>query len=350
MNVKMMLMALVMALAVVAPAAGEMNSDVPNTTCRIDAAATGAAAGAEISCLQLDTDTHGEFDGLVTVTLQVRQGDGWVDAAQETCSGRSVEGALVLPCQVAAPEAAEQGEVRGVVDLKSPKDWEPAVAHPTYTGGRPIPDPLAIDECDVNETADRFDLTLSDAPWVDLCAVTMASAVDERGQLESLTVVIHVWGGLEQRLPTGSWRARFRVEEGCTHEVIVTDDGFVGVASAHLHSGCDYEAGECGPISQLLTELTGGVCASSGTWGEEQTMALSLDDVTLIGDEVRVVLTPDAFGPLAARDLRAGAVIRNVRATTATGVGAGENGTRGAVVDVDMAYSTGRTFSVGAGH
>lgn len=129
--------AVALAMSVLAvPGTAGAAEDVPNTTCRMDAAVARVALDAEITCLQLDTETWGEFDASVTVTLQRRAGDQWTDVATDTCTGRSQEGVLSMNCSTAAP--AEAGNLlRGLIDLDAPKDWPAAVADPVYRAARP---------------------------------------------------------------------------------------------------------------------------------------------------------------------------------------------------------------------
>lgn len=339
--------AVALAMAVLAvPGSAAAAEDVPNTTCRLDAAVARAALDAEVTCLQLDTETWGEFDASVTVTLQRRAGGQWTDVAEDTCAGRSQEGVLSLNCSAVAP--GEAGNVlRGLIDLDAPKDWPAAVADPVYQGGAPISEPLAEDQCDVGEAAEPYDLTLPDSPWTDLCAVTMESVVAESGGLESVDVVTHVTGLLEDRVPTGTWVTSFRAGNDCRHEITVTDSGGAGEASARVHSGCGEIVGECTGTIRTISDLLGMTCATVGDWEYEEEFELAEDAVTLEGAEVRVALRPDEVGALLARDLAVGTTLGGVSARTYTGVGSGADGAQGVVVDGDAAHSTGRTYSVG---
>jgi hypothetical protein len=114
-------------------------ADVANVTCRLEAAADHGAVAATVCCLQLDTETYGEFRGSVTVILQVRTRDardGWVSVARQACTGSSLNGVMELSCSATAPRYADS-DVRGLIDLNAPLDWRPVVADPTYVGGAP---------------------------------------------------------------------------------------------------------------------------------------------------------------------------------------------------------------------
>jgi hypothetical protein len=225
------------------------------------------------------------------------------------------------------------------------------VAQPHYQGGEPLDDVLASDACDVNELVDS-DLTAPDAPWADLCAVTMEHVITESEddadggsvELESVTVIVHVAGLVDGRTPTTSWAARLSVGE-CRHEVSVHDDGFVGEAGVRITSSC--VAGEpvpCGFVGELLTQLLGGTCSAGQTWEESETAALAAEAVEYRADQLRITFSPRDLGSLASENLVAGATVRSVSASTTTGVGSSEDGSRLAF-DSDTAGSTGRTYT-----
>jgi hypothetical protein len=333
--------------AVAAQPEPEPSGDAPNVTCGIDAAAAPAGVTAEVTCINLDPDTWGEHDGAVTVTLQRRTGDdSWTDVAAASCTGRSTNGILVLPC-TAAPDVPVEGSVRGLIDLDAPKDWATAIAEPTYIGGRPLPDALAVDACRANEVLDVSDGRPAPPPWVDLCAVTMDAALDEHGEVEVVTISSHVAGFVTERLPTGSWTVSLGTGDGCRHEVRVDDDGFGGIASASLRTMCDIQEGTCGLIGELLVEVFGGACGASG-WAElEEVVPLSLEAVAFEPDEVRVELRPDDVGSLGTALMTPGTVVGSVQAHATSGVGTPVEGAERATYDSDTASSTGRTFTIG---
>jgi hypothetical protein len=342
-TMRRMLGVVVVVLGLLAPTVAGAK-DVPNTTCRMDGLATQAAMTATVTCLNLDPQTHGEFDGRVTVTLQARAGDAWTDLAEATCTGRSVNGVLELPCAAATTDPDGSRAVRGLIDLDAPKDWEPSVAEPAYHGGRPIRDPLALDHCDVNEAVDS-DLTAQPPPWADLCAVTMETAVDDDGALASVAVVVHVAGELEQRTPTSTWRTTLDMGDDCVHELLVADDAALGEVGLTARTLCEFTPGTCGPIFTLVAELTGGVCAASGTFATEDVQELPADAVTFDHSELRITLRPgDASGRLGAA-LTLGSTVASAHAFATTGV-ATPGGER-AVVDGDHAASTGRSYTIG---
>jgi hypothetical protein len=336
------LIAVLTALLLVAPAAPAAADDVPNTTCRIDAVAEVAGVDAQISCLQLDVETYGEFDAAATVTLQVATDDGWEDLSSFECTGRSVQGVFEHNCHVVNTGVRAGDDVRGLIDLDAPQDWPPAIADPLYTGGSPVADALAEDECDVNEAHETYDLTAPDAPWADLCGVTMSSQVT--GELTSVTIATHVAALRDERTPTTTWVAQLRGASGCGHTVSVAEDGVIGEAAATFHTGCDYEPAECSGISKLITDLTGGGCAASGAYAEEETVVLPADAVSFSGDEITVTVEPDDLPALAAADFAPGATIESASAWSHTGLGSGDGRI---ALDYDFAGPTGRTHTIG---
>ena len=336
------LMTIVLAMSLLAAPGAAAADDEPNTTCRIDAAAVQAVLDAQISCLQLDTETHGEFDAAVTVTLQYWTADGWTDAATNTCTGASTEGVLELSCS-ATSEDLPPDEVRGLIDLAAPKDWPVAVAEPTYTAGAPIAEPLAVDECDLNETYDASDLSVPDAPWADLCAVSMSSQLDDHGELESVSVTTHVTWLPDERTPTTTWMTQLVGASGCTHKITVADGGPTRDLSAGLTTGCDYEPVECTGILRLVTDAVNGSCAAAGSYGAEESVTLPAEAVTFDGAMV-VTLRPGDVPSLAASDFALGSTIQSVSAATFIGIGGGGVWT---TLDADFAGSTGRTYTIG---
>jgi hypothetical protein len=347
----LLIVLLLVVTALPATAAGQggdvESQDHPNVTCRMDAAAAPGGVGAHVTCLNLDPEQYGEHPGMVTVTLQRFAAGDWHDVTAQTCTGESVRGVLSLSC--AAPtEAPVEGRVRGVVDLDAPKDWEPAVAEPTYSGGRPISDPLAVDVCDVvNEVADPADGTAPPAPWVDLCAVTMRADLTEDGEIDAVAVSIHVAGFVSARTPTASWEASLRTDDGCRHAVMVIDTSLLDGHAVAVDTTCEVTNEPCNAILALITELTGGACSSGSSAEIEERVVLPAEVVTFHEDEVEITLRPEHLDGLAARLVAEGTVVDGVHATATTGVGTGDAGARGAVVDSDWAHSTGRTFTVG---
>lgn len=331
-------------LAAFAPAvASGDNSSGDNITCRLDGEATSGQAVATATCLQADPDTHGEFELLLTLTLQVLRDSEWVDVDTVECTGESVRGLGQTTCATAPPDVPGEA-YRGLIDLEEPKDWAPATAQPHYQGGEPVQDPLASDACDVNELVD-YDLTAPDAPWADLCAVTMDHVLDDNDRLASVTVTIHVAGLVDLRTETTSWQANLNTDE-CRHEVAVHDDGVIGQPGVRVDTKCqEAEPEPCGIIGETLAELTGGSCAGSRVWEESETSSLDDTAVEFLADRVRVTFAPGDLGPLGAADLVAGQTIVSVDAVTSTGLGSREDGSR-IVVDGDFASSTGRTYTL----
>lgn len=340
----------VLLVSVFAPAAAANHVEPGNNiTCRLDGEAASGQAVATATCLQLDPQTHGEFDLRLSLTLQVLDGSDWVDVETVECTGSSTNGIGATGCAT-SPDAPPEGTYRGLIDLDEPKDWRPAVAQPHYQGGEPLDDVLASDACDVNELVDS-DLTAPDAPWADLCAVTMEHVIvkdDESDggddELESVTVIVHVAGFVDARTPTTSWTVHLSAGE-CRHEVAVHDDGYVGEAGVRITSNC--EAGEpvpCGFVGELLAELLGGTCSAGQTWEESETVALAAETVEYDADQLRITFSPRDLGPLASTNLVAGATVRSVSAFTTTGLGSAEDGSRLAF-DGDFASSTRRTYT-----
>ena len=316
----------------------------PNTTCSINGAVAQAVLHAEVRCLQLDTETYGEFDASVTARIQKLVGGTWTEVAAKTCTGGSAQGVMELPCSVTAPMPAGQNELRGLIDLDAPKNWGPVVAQPTYLGGRPILAPLAEDECDLRENIDA-DLTASDAPWADLCAVTMSSQVGAEGGLEAVNILTHVTGLLGERTETTNWVAELTMQSGCTHRISVADAGVTGTASARIDTGCGaYTPGPCGGVEKVITDLTNGSCSSAGSYATRSEVVLPRDAVTFTGAEVIVTLRPEVLEPSLAREFALGQTVRSVRAFTTTGIGSGADR---ASLDYDTAESTQRRYTIG---
>lgn len=324
--------------------APQVTEDSGNISCRLDGEATTGQAVGTATCLQADPETHGEFEIELVVTLQAFEGE-WVDVATEGCAAESVNGLAQAQC-VATDDAAPDRSYRALIDLVSPKDWAPAVAQPVYQGGEPIQDALAIDECDVNELAGDTDLTAPDAPWADLCAVTMEHRLDAEGEvLESVTVTIHVAGLVDLRTETTGWEAVLSTAD-CDHAVVVDDTGITGAAGVRINTSCG-RLGDvpCTGVAALLTEVTGGACSGGTVWEEQATSTLAADAVEFRADQLRVTFAPDDLVALAATDLVAGRTITEVDAFTSTGVGSRTDESRVAV-DYDLAFSTGRTHTL----
>lgn len=336
--------ALAVLLVAFAPAPA-VTDDGGNVSCRLDGEATSGQAVGTATCLQADPETSGEFEIDLAVTLQAFEGGEWVDVVTDGCTAESVNGLAQAQC-VAIDDAAPDRSYRALIDLESPKDWAPAVAQPVYQGGEPVQDPLAIDECDVNEIAGDSDLTAPDAPWADLCAVTLEHQLDAEGEtLESVTVTIHVAGLVDLRAETTSWQATLSTAD-CDHAVVVDDTGITGTSGVRIETSCG-RLGDipCTGVAAILTELTGGACSAGSIWEEEATSVLAADAVEYRSDQLRVTLGPDDLVPLAAADLVAGQMITEVDALTSTGLGSGTDGSRVAL-DYDAAYSTGRTYAL----
>ena len=201
------------------------------------------------------------------------------------------------------------------------------------------PRPLAADECGLAETTETHDLTLSDAPWVDLCAVTIEPAAGS-----AITVVTHVAGSLRERVPNASWAPTLRVDD-CIHTVVVEDGDTVGAIDARVESRCGENPQPCTGIFKTITDLIGGVCATASTWDHEETFVLVDNVVTFTDTGVRVTLDPDRLSPLLATALAPRSVITSVSALSSGGVSA--NGDR-AALDFDVADSTGRRYTIPA--
>lgn len=336
--------ALAVLLVAFAPAA-DVTANGGNISCRLDGEATTGQAVGTATCLQADPETHGEFEIDLIVTLQALADGEWVDVATDGCTAESVNGLAQAQC-VATVDGAPDGTFRALIDLVSPKDWAPAVAQPVYQGGEPIQDALAEDECDVNELAGDSDLTAPDAPWADLCAVTMEHRLDAEGEvLESVTVTIHVAGLVDLRTETTGWRATLSTAD-CDHAVVVDDTGITGEAGVRVETSCGHLGDiPCTGVAAILTELTGGGCSAGRLWEEEATSTLAADAVEFRADQLRVTFGPDDLVAPAVTDVVAGQTITEVVALTTTGVGSRTDGSR-ANVDDDRAYSTGRTHTL----
>lgn len=210
-------------------------------------------------------------------------------------------------------------------------------------------DPEAIDDCGVGEITDRHDLTLPDAPWVDLCAIWLAADI-EGETVQSVTVSVQVAGLLQERLGNGAWQAELRIGD-CRHRLIVADDGVIGEARTWTETRCGIGYVPCGEpwetVEKVLREL--GVhssCTSANTWELEEDGELPAGAVAFGDDVITITLDPaDLDGRLAA-DLVYGATIASVNGTSYTGLGTGDHGARSFVVDHDRATSTGRSFTL----
>lgn len=334
--------ALAVLLVAFAPAP-EMSDDGGNVTCRLDGEATSGQAVGTATCLQAHPETSGEFQLELTVTLQELQDGAWVDVASDGCATESVNGLAQVQCAATGGDVPA-GTFRALIDLVSPKDWAPAVAQPVYQGGEPIQEPLALDDCDVNEVVGDTDLSPPDVPWADLCAVTMEHELEDEA-LESITVTIHVAGLVDLRTETTAWEARLSTED-CDHTVAVDDTGIIGTAGVRIDSSCGpLGSVPCTGVSQLLTDLTGGACSAGFVWEQEATSTLEADAVEFRADHLRVTFGPGDLVPLAAADLVAGRTITEVNAITSTGLGSRADGIRVAP-DHDRAYATGRTHTL----
>lgn len=341
----LLLLSLALCATALVPPGATAPEDGRNVTCRLDGEAGGGQASASATCLRLDSQGEGEFDVHLVVTLQVQDAGGWTDLETVECDGTSVNGIAQVPCATGANDM--EGTQRGLIDLDSPKDWAPAVAEPTYQGGDPVRDPLARDNCDVNELVDS-DLTAPDAPWADLCAVTMEHALDqEDGELVSATVIVHVAGLVDQRGPSTTWETRLHTAD-CGHTLRVEDAGprddgpVVSIAT-----GCHSQGTPgCGVVGETIADLLGGSCSSGPVqWEENERTQLDASSVEFRADQIRVTFTRSELGPLAATDLVAGRTIEAVDAYSLTGVRDRETGLT-LTFDIDHAWPTGRTYTL----
>ena len=313
--------------------------DTPNTTCAVDAAAVPGRVIALVTCLQIDSEQPGDFPASVTVTLQRFGAAGWVDDARETCAATASEGVLALQCAAAATQPPT-ATVRGLVDLDKPRDWDPIVVDPTHVGGGVPMDALAADECVVDESTESSDLTVSDAPWVDLCAIWMGS------QGDATTVTFGVAGLVEERVGSAAWEASLAMKHNdCVHDIAVEDGATIGDVNAKVTTRCGYSNIECTGLEKTVFDLLRMSCSAGSKYEMTETIVLPDAAVTFTPTTVSVTLQPSKVSPFVAKSLAPGKVVSSVAGYSTMGT---HLGAQRAVFDVDYAYSTGRSFTIGS--
>jgi hypothetical protein len=331
----LLLSVLTVSLLAFAPATsdGDLSS---SASCRVDGAVAYSNAIGQVTCADVN---GGEFEVDVTVTLQRLTSAGWKIVASERCTGDSTNGQASVPCEVVTPTFSS-GPHRALIDVASPQDLAPVEFRPTNQG--PVrPDALADDECGVNEAFDNRDTALADAPWADVCAITMTHQLDKVGgdvRLSSVEISVHVAGMLEHRTPTTSWHASLETES-CVHSFEAAGDGVTDVRVLS----------ECNPVPSTPCEgdrgtIFGDNCVEDNGYTDSETKTFTASQVAFTDTEIRITLDIDDLGSLAANDLVAGATVISVMGGSRTSVRRTGNLSRTAV-GTEFAYSNGRSYT-----
>lgn len=214
-------------------------------------------------------------------------------------------------------------------------------------------EPEAADPCGVDEIVDTYDLTWVDAPWADLCAAWLDAEVAGE-DVRSLSVTWQLADMVDSRTPTGLWGARLK-QGGCVHDVFVADDGIGGEASVSLTSSCGGTNIECGEpwttINDTLEKI--GVyssCSAGTSYEQQESVDLPLDSVTFGQDTVAITIATADMTGILRNSLAPGARIDALSAHTGTAVAVAtpDGPYDRALVDADVAASTGRSFVVGS--